>query len=110
MNLKYAYQMDECSTLQETILDKTPFMAPEIFAGQQATPKMDVWSLGVMLFFMLYGCSPWPHVKETDWHRRLGSNILYPDNPEVPPKLKMTIEKMLVYDTFLRVSMKEVAK
>jgi serine/threonine protein kinase len=57
--------------------ENNAFMAPEIFAGQRATAKIDSWGLGMTLFFMLYGCSPWPHVKETDWHRRLGSTISY---------------------------------
>ena len=55
MSLKYAYQMDDCSSMQETILDKTPFMAPEIFAGQQVTLKTHVWNLGFMLFLCFMG-------------------------------------------------------
>jgi serine/threonine protein kinase len=70
---------------------------------------MDVWSLGVTLFFMLFGCSPWPHVKESDWHRRLGSSIIFPEHLEIHPKFKHSIEKMLVYDPEMRVSLKELA-
>lgn len=91
------------------LLEKTPFMAPEVFAGQPVTAKMDVWSLGVTLFYMLCGCSPWPHVKETDWHRRLGSSIVFPEDIEIQPKLKRSIEKMLIYDPKMRVSAKELA-
>jgi serine/threonine protein kinase len=109
MSLKWAYVIDEYLPMQETILEKTSFMAPEIFAGQPVTPKMDVWSLGVTLFFMLYGCSPWPNAKDNDWHRRLGSSIVFPEDVEVSPKFKITIEKMLVYDPLMRVSINELA-
>jgi len=35
------------------------FMAPELFAGQPATPSSDVYALGVCLYFMLVGKMPY---------------------------------------------------
>jgi serine/threonine protein kinase len=85
-------------------------MAPEIFAGQRVTVKIDVWSMGITLFYMVYGCSPWPNVKEADWHRRLGSTVIYHEGFEVSTILRQCIEKMLVYDAELRIGTKELAK
>lgn len=33
-------------------------MAPEIIEGKQYTNKVDVWSLGILLYEMLHGYSP----------------------------------------------------
>lgn len=33
-------------------------MAPEIFDNGKYTNKCDIWSFGVVLFQMLYGCAP----------------------------------------------------
>jgi serine/threonine protein kinase len=96
--------------LQEGVHEKNAFMAPEVFAGQRVSGKIDVWGMGMTLFYMLYGCSPWPHAKDSDWHRRLGSTIVYPEGYDVPAKLKQCIEKMLVYDPEMRIGAKELAR
>lgn len=40
--------------------DSGEFVAPETYTSQNINLNSDIWSLGVIFFHMLYGCSPWP--------------------------------------------------
>ena len=35
------------------------YMAPQILKGEKFSSKCDVWSVGIMLYEMLYGYTPW---------------------------------------------------
>ena len=36
------------------------YMAPQLLFNEPYTAKCDIWSLGLMLFELIYGSTPWP--------------------------------------------------
>ena len=49
-----------CSSdeMTRTMVGSPIYMAPEILKGQNYTIKADIWSMGVCLYEMLFGCCP----------------------------------------------------
>ena len=41
------------------IVGTVPYLAPEIINGNDYTNKVDVWSLGVILYYMIYNKLPY---------------------------------------------------
>jgi len=84
------------------------YMAPEVFKGQKFDgPKVDVWSLGVMLYEMLTATIPfpgstWPQIIE----RVLRGKYYEPDY--ISEESKDLIRKMLVLDPTKRASLNDV--
>lgn len=73
-----------CSALvkgtRNTYCGTPDYVAPEVVMGQQQTEKVDIWGLGVLLFEMLTGKSPFSPTKEDlnryDYMTQLKDNII----------------------------------
>ena len=87
---------------ERTGLVGTPaYLAPEIFAGEAATPQSDIYSLGVLLFHLATG--EYPHDTRSlralrDAHSQSQPQSLREIRPDLPLRLVEVIETALEAD------------
>jgi len=73
-------------TAQGELKGKIAYMPPEMFSGAQATRAVDIWSLGVVLYELLTGYSPFQRASDVDTIMAVKSGI-------VPPPSKVRSEE-----------------
>ena len=92
--------------LAQTMLGSPIYMAPEVLKGEIYTIKADIWSLGVVIYEMVYGFCPFEE-------RSIARLINLLDQQEVTfnhevnkisTDLQELIRKMLVKDHFKRIN------
>jgi serine/threonine-protein kinase len=90
--------MDQSWASQHTFTGTLPYTAPEVFKGQEADVRSDIWSLGVVLYEMAAGRRPFRGTTAYE----LSAAILRERPPEVspalPPVLQSVIDKCLDKD------------
>lgn len=93
---------DKCGTVH--------YMAPEILSAQGYGKAVDMWSIGVMLFIMLYGKYPFYHKCAKKLKKKIiGGNYHFPkkNNDDVSELAKNMIKCLLTVDPYKRISADE---
>ena len=97
--------------LSQTMCGTPLVMAPEVLYGKKYNHKADVWSLGIVMFEMLTGFSPFTGRDRDDLARNLDKGIY-----KLPKELKLSLAGLdflnccLQYDSQLRMSWDELVK
>jgi serine/threonine-protein kinase len=80
------------------IVGTIAYMSPEQAAGKPADARSDVFSFGVVLYEALSGRQPFAGPTDLDVLQRVQHHTAEPLNGEIPPALRMVVEKALEKD------------
>ena len=89
-----------------TMIGSPIYMAPEVLRGEIYTTKADIWSLGVVLYEMLFGVAPYEANSIASLAELIKSRepqMLLDRNP-ISKKTQSLLKKMLARDYIRRIS------
>ena len=97
-----AKALEESRELGTDIGRTIAYAAPERLVSDQVNPHADFWSLGVMLYEMVCGYRPYPHLEGPRFRRDLEQAITSnsqraPFPPSCPGSLKAIVNKLLAF-------------
>ncbi|VBB18783.1 serine/threonine protein kinase [Yasminevirus sp. GU-2018] len=103
--------------LNSTICGSPLYMAPELLNHQDYDSKSDIWSIGVLLYEMVYGVTPFHNCKFiTTLKQNMQTNkIDYPEHSykqlyKVPKKLISYMKRLLELDPLRRIDWADLAE
>ena len=90
--------IDQSWAAQHTFTGTLPYTAPEVFKGQEADVRSDIWSLGVVLYEMAAGKRPFRGSTAFELSAAILRERAPEISPAVPPVLQGVIDKCLSKD------------
>lgn len=83
--------------LTQTMVGSPIYMAPEVLKGSVYDNRADIWSLGVILYEMLYGFCPYEESSICKLIGLIDNTILkFPSDAQVSNNTKNLLKKMMV--------------
>ena len=91
---------DEDSGEEGEIIGSARYMSPEQLTGREATPKSDIYSVGILLYHCLTGEPPFSGTTKSVARQQLGRQPTPPRrwNKNIPPDIEKVILKSLAKD------------
>lgn len=85
------------------------YMAPQILYEKAYTAKCDIWSLGIMLYEMVFGYGPWVcRNMESYRYNIMNKPLSFPYNGKIGQHTKDFIKRCLVINEERRIGWKEL--
>ena len=103
----FCKNLNSAEDMAKTMLGSPIYMAPEVLKGEIYSNKADIWSLGVVLYEMLFGHCPFQSNSIANLIEVLNTqNLSFPGN--ISPVLKNLITRMLTKDALQRIGWMEI--
>ena len=105
----FGWSVHAPTSRRNTLCGTLDYLPPEMVEGRDHDKNVDVWSLGVLLYEFLYGCSPFEAEGHSATYRRISRvDLQFPPRPNVSEDAKDLIRKFLVKEPHLRINLKDV--
>lgn len=83
------------------------YIAPEVIRGTGHTAAVDWWTLGILIYEMLFGTTPFKGANRNQtFSNILKSDIVFPDSQHITSQCKNLIKKLLIKDENKRLGSK----
>ncbi|QEW05715.1 serine/threonine protein kinase [Nitrincola iocasae] len=88
--------LNESGVTDDTFVIGTPFyMAPEQLQGHRPTAQSDLYSIGVLLYYLVFGKLPFQASTLKDLDELIQRSEVDLESKQIPPSLKKVIRKLL---------------
>lgn len=111
IDFEFAYQLEEGEKISR-YCGTRPYIAPEVLLKKNHDISVDIWSLGVMIYFMYHGCFPFkisPNDKREDIYQKIVQNELEIDG-RVPDECGNILIEMLQINPEKRLKPKDAVE
>lgn len=107
----FGWSVHAPTSRRNTLCGTLDYLPPEMVEGRDHDEKVDIWSLGVLLFEFLYGCPPFEAEGHSATYRRISRvDLRFPQRPEVSEDAKDLIRRLLVKDPNQRMALRDIPK
>ena len=105
-----ATKLDYAGQKKYAVCGTPNYIAPEFLESKRSySSEVDIWSLGVIIYFMLYGRYPFESDSVQETYELIKNNeFIFPENIPVNPMAKDLISRMLVTEPSLRYTIYDV--
>jgi aurora kinase len=102
----WSVHMDK--NLRSTFCGTPLYVCPEILRGKDYDEKIDIWSLGVMMYEMLVGENPFKITKEEELIKIVKDAVVIPSYVELSPEAKHFLDCCLQKNPEQRCNIREL--
>jgi serine/threonine protein kinase len=107
----FGWSVHAPTSRRNTLCGTLDYLPPEMVEGREHDEKVDIWSLGVLLYEFLFGGPPFEAEGHSATYRRISRvDLHFPRQPAVDDGAKDLIRRLLVKDPNQRMKLADVPK
>lgn len=105
----FGWSVHAPTSRRNTLCGTLDYLPPEMVEGRDHDEKVDIWSLGILLYEFLYGFPPFEAEGHSATYRRISRvDLRFPVKPVISPEAKDLVRKLLIKDPSQRISLTEI--